>query len=57
MIPDIGIEKQILGKHMTEFLNSIAPYIYGFMAGWIWYPLWQALKKIYSEAKKAQKEW
>jgi len=57
MIPDIGIEKQILGKHMTEFLNSTVPYIYGFMAGWIWYSLWQALKKIYSEAKKAQKEW
>ena len=42
---------------MTEFMNSIAPFIYGFVVGWLWYPFWQLLKKIWSEAKKAQRDW
>jgi len=57
MILDIGIAKQILGKCMTEFINSIAPFIYGFLLGWLWYPIWKIIKKIYSEAKIAQRDW
>ena len=42
---------------MIEFMDLITPFVYGFMVGWLWYPIWQILKKIWSEAKKAQRDW
>ena len=42
---------------MTEFLNAVGPFIYGFAFGYFAYPLWTIAKKIVSEAKKAREEW
>lgn len=42
---------------MTEFLNWLEPFIYGFAFGYFAYPLWCAIKKITEEAKKAKEEW
>jgi predicted acyltransferase len=32
-------------------------FIYGFVLGYIWHPVWTIAKKIWSEAKKAKEEW
>jgi hypothetical protein len=32
-------------------------FAYGFAAGYAWNPLWSILKKVYSEAQQARKEW
>ena len=32
-------------------------FVLGFAAGYIWHPVWIIVKKIWSEAKKAQQEW
>ena len=42
---------------MTEFINALAPFIYGFAFGYFAYPLWAVAKKIWSEAKKTKEEW
>ena len=42
---------------MKEFVDFVEPFIYGLAVGYIWNPIWQVLKKIWSEAKKARKEW
>lgn len=42
---------------MQDFINDIGPFSWGFAAGFLWYPIWKILKKIYSEAKQASKEW
>ena len=42
---------------MTEFMQALGPFIYGFVVGYFWYPLWELGKKIVSEAKKAREEW
>jgi len=42
---------------MTEFLNALGPFLYGFAFGYFAYPLWKLGKMIVSEAKKARKEW
>jgi len=42
---------------MKEFVDFIEPFIYGFIIGFFWYPVWKILKKICSEAKKAREEW
>jgi hypothetical protein len=31
--------------------------VYGFALGYFAFPLWELLKKIWSEAKKAREEW
>lgn len=42
---------------MTEFLNALGPFIYGFAFGYLWHPVWTIIKKIVEEAKKAREEW
>jgi hypothetical protein len=42
---------------MSELMQSLGPFIYGFVAGYFWHPIWEILKKIWSEAKQARKEW
>jgi len=42
---------------MSEFLDPLSPFIYGFVFGYFAYPLWQIGKKIVSEAKKTKEEW
>jgi len=42
---------------MSAFLDALAPFVYGFAAGYLWYPLWQLGKKIVNEAYKAKEEW
>jgi hypothetical protein len=42
---------------MTDFLNALGPFVYGFVLGYFWHPIWELSKKIWSEAKKAREEW
>ena len=42
---------------MKEFVDALAPFVYGFAVGYFAHPLWQIAKKIWSEAKQARKEW
>ena len=42
---------------MTEFLNALGPFAYGFVIGYFWYPLWKLGKRIVEEAKLARHEW
>ena len=42
---------------MNDFLNALGPFVYGFALGYFAFPIWELLKKIWSEAKKSQKEW
>lgn len=42
---------------MTEFMQALSPFIYGFVVGYFWYPLWELGKKIVNEARKAKEEW
>ena len=42
---------------MIEFLKVLEPFVYGFAVGYFAYPAWNILKKVWSEAKRAQKEW
>ena len=42
---------------MTEFINALGPFIYGFVLGWFANPIWKILTKIVEEAKLAKDEW
>lgn len=42
---------------MSEILEALAPFVYGFVLGYFAYPVWTILKKIWAEAKQARKEW
>lgn len=42
---------------MTEFMQALGPFAWGFVVGYFWYPLWELGKKIWAEAKKAKEEW
>lgn len=42
---------------MTEFIDALGPFAWGFAVGYFAYPLWQLGKKIISEAKKTKEEW
>ena len=42
---------------MSAFIELIGPFLYGFVAGYFAYPVWNILKKIWSEANQARKEW
>lgn len=42
---------------MQDLINSATTFLYGLILGWLACPVWQILKKIYYEAKKASKEW
>jgi hypothetical protein len=35
----------------------LEPFIYGILVGYLWFPVWQLLKKIYHEAKYARDNW
>jgi hypothetical protein len=32
-------------------------FIYGAVSGYFWHPVWNIIKKIWSEAKKTREEW
>jgi hypothetical protein len=38
-------------------LHAFEWFAYGFVAGYFWYPFWEIIKKVISEAKKAKQEW
>jgi hypothetical protein len=42
---------------MTDFVTALGWLAWGFAAGYFWNPVWEILKKIYSEARIAQNEW
>jgi hypothetical protein len=42
---------------MNDFLQALGPFVYGFAAGYFWYPLWKLGKRIVEEAKLARQEW
>ena len=40
-----------------NWIEAINFFVYGFVIGYFWYPFWELVKKIVSEASKAKKEW
>jgi hypothetical protein len=42
---------------MNDFFAAVGPFVYGFVLGYFAFPIWELLKKIWSEAKKAREEW
>ena len=42
---------------MTDFINALGPFVYGFAVGYFWHPLWQLGKRIVEEARLAKEEW
>jgi hypothetical protein len=37
--------------------ETVNIFAWGLVIGYFWHPLWNVLKKIWAEAKKARKEW
>jgi hypothetical protein len=42
---------------MTEIVNALEPFVYGFAIGYFYNPLCKLFKKIIEEAKTAKKDW
>ena len=42
---------------MSEVVDALGPFLWGFAIGYFWYPMWELGKKIVIEAKKAKDEW
>jgi len=42
---------------MDDFIKALNWFAWGAVIGYAWHPVWNLLKKIYSEAKKAREEW
>jgi len=42
---------------MTEFVNALVPFVYGFAIGFFYNPLLKLFKRIVEEIKTAKKEW
>lgn len=40
-----------------SFIDWLNPFIWGFAIGYLWFPVYQLLKKIWHEAKLAKHEW
>lgn len=38
-------------------MEWIGPFAWGLVIGYFWFPFWELVKKIVSEARKAKKEW
>ena len=45
------------GVNMNDFLQALAPFVYGFVLGYFWHPIWIICKRIYEEAKLAKQQW
>jgi hypothetical protein len=42
---------------MNDFFTVLGWLSWGFVLGYFWHPVWEILKKIWTEAKKAREEW
>ena len=42
---------------MMDIVTALGWLAWGFAAGYFWHPVWEILKKIWTEAKKAREEW
>ena len=45
------------GVNMNDFLQALAPFVYGFIVGFFWNPIFTLARRIYEEAKLARKQW
>ena len=45
------------GINMNDFLQALAPFVWGFVLGYFWHPIWIICKRIYEEAKLAKHQW
>ena len=45
------------GVNMNDFLQALGPFVWGFVVGYFWYPLWTLCKRIVEEAQLVRKEW
>jgi len=45
------------GVNMHDFLQAMGPFVWGFVLGYFWHPVWTLCKRIVEEAKLARKEW
>ena len=42
---------------MTDILNAVGPFAWGFVMGFFLQPLWAIGKTVYAEFKLARDEW
>ena len=45
------------GVNVNDFLQALGPFVYGFVLGFFWHPVWTLCKKIYQEARLAKQQW
>jgi hypothetical protein len=45
------------GVNVNDFLQALAPFVWGFVLGYFWHPVWNLCKRIYEEAKLAKYQW
>lgn len=41
---------------MIEIIDSLNLFVYGFIVGYVWYPLWSTIKTIWKNAKTTQEK-
>jgi hypothetical protein len=42
---------------MQDFLTALNWFALGAIAGYLWHPIWEISKKIFTEASKARQDW
>ena len=42
---------------MDDLIRTLELFVYGFIAGYVWHPIWKISKEIWHEAKIAKEEW
>jgi hypothetical protein len=45
------------GVNMNDFLQALGPFVWGFVLGYFWHPVWILCKRIYEEVKLAKQQW
>jgi len=42
---------------MQDFINALNWFVAGAVVGYCWHPVFNIVKKIFTEARRARKEW
>lgn len=42
---------------MVDLMKTLELFVYGFIVGYVWHPVWTMAKKIWQEAKLAKTQW
>jgi hypothetical protein len=42
---------------MSAFLDALEPFVWGFVIGFFWQPIWKLGKRIVEEVKLVREQW